>query len=300
MGYYLVDFPLINLPRLTHFGHATFTSSHNVDNHCHFGYELVYFYEGSTRLIVNKNGNPVFINKEDLLITAPFVEHKFSINPSNLLISWLGFQTGRQIAKASFSMFPRDLLFNKFQKNDVDLSYTEEKNEDILDNISNELHINDYVIIHKMPEAGEIFLKLKEEILNRREYVKDLIYIKVLELLTTVARKIFESNNNYKCEVIDYVDNYLKLNYKHQVTLENLSKVTGFNPTYLCRKYKAVKGITPLVFLNNFRILKAKEMLSSGNSISDTAYECGFSDVSYFSYFFRQKVGITPTQYLNK
>ena len=46
------------------------------------------------------------------------------------------------------------------------------------------------------------------------------------------------------------------------------------------------------------RISKAKKLISSsGLSITDVCYTCGFSDPNYFARIFKKKVGCSPSEY---
>jgi len=56
-------------------------------------------------------------------------------------------------------------------------------------------------------------------------------------------------------------------------------------------------GVTPFAYLAQFRVNRAQEMLAAGNSLSDVAYSCGFSDQSHMTRTFKQAVGVPPGQY---
>jgi AraC-like DNA-binding protein len=48
------------------------------------------------------------------------------------------------------------------------------------------------------------------------------------------------------------------------------------------------------------RINNAKQLLRSGYySVTDVALECGFENVGYFSYTFKQLTGVSPTAFMN-
>ena len=51
-------------------------------------------------------------------------------------------------------------------------------------------------------------------------------------------------------------------------------------------------------YINSLRIQKSMEMLSSSEkTITEICYENGFSDIRYFSYIFKEYVGLTPRDY---
>ena len=65
--------------------------------------------------------------------------------------------------------------------------------------------------------------------------------------------------------------------------------------------FKQHTVLTPIEYINNTRINRAKEMLSDTNlSISDIAERAGFSDQNYFCRIFKKKTGISPKQYSTK
>lgn len=66
----------------------------------------------------------------------------------------------------------------------------------------------------------------------------------------------------------------------------------------LTRKMKEVVGITPADFLREARIKRAAEMLkTTDKTVSEVAYECGFTDPKYFSRCFKNSMNCTPTTY---
>jgi len=60
----------------------------------------------------------------------------------------------------------------------------------------------------------------------------------------------------------------------------------------------AADGTTPMLWLRSRRLASARAMLGEGRvqSVTEAAFACGFSDVSYFGRCFRQEFGITPKQ----
>ena len=51
-------------------------------------------------------------------------------------------------------------------------------------------------------------------------------------------------------------------------------------------------------YINDLKLKRAKELLISGlYSVSEAAVQAGFSDLSYFSRFFKENVGVSPNEY---
>jgi len=78
-------------------------------------------------------------------------------------------------------------------------------------------------------------------------------------------------------------------------TLQNLSTEAGMSRTLFANKFKEVVGETPLQYITNWRILKAKQFLTeSSESISEIAEKVGYSSEAAFNRVFKKKVLETP------
>jgi len=94
------------------------------------------------------------------------------------------------------------------------------------------------------------------------------------------------------------VISYINMNYDRQITNEDIAAVFNFHSVYLGRMFKACTGESIHGFLINRRIAAAKEMLRSGDlPVGEVAKMCGFGSLFHFSKAFRQRVGITPSEY---
>ncbi|MBE9461414.1 AraC family transcriptional regulator [Dyadobacter subterraneus] len=79
-------------------------------------------------------------------------------------------------------------------------------------------------------------------------------------------------------------------------TIEQLSKHAGMSRSSFCIAFKKLVGETPLEYLTNWRIMKAKEILIQGNEkISEVALRVGYQSEAAFSRIFKAKVSQTPS-----
>lgn len=86
--------------------------------------------------------------------------------------------------------------------------------------------------------------------------------------------------------------------------LFNISKhfilLWEFLLNYLYTIFKNSLGISPKDFLTEFRISKGKEQLTLTDlSVEEIAVSCGYRNSLAFGKVFKQKMGMTPTQYRN-
>ena len=82
--------------------------------------------------------------------------------------------------------------------------------------------------------------------------------------------------------------------------LEVLSQRVGASTRTISRIFRRETGMSYQVWRQNWRLLRAVDLLASGLSISLVASELGFASDSAFIAFFRQMTGETPRRYILK
>ena len=89
------------------------------------------------------------------------------------------------------------------------------------------------------------------------------------------------------------------MDYANQdLSLQTLSGKMHVNAVYLGRIFKKETGSSFNDYLNNVRIEKAKELLTTTNYKGNELYEkVGFSNYNYFYIVFKKITGVKPTEY---
>ncbi|WP_291582633.1 two-component regulator propeller domain-containing protein [Bacteroides sp.] len=83
-----------------------------------------------------------------------------------------------------------------------------------------------------------------------------------------------------------------------ELQVSDLYEEMGYGRIQFFRKIKAVSGISPNKLIVNIRMKMAADMLRENKyTISEIAYQTGFSDPSYFSRVFKSVFQITPKEY---
>lgn len=82
------------------------------------------------------------------------------------------------------------------------------------------------------------------------------------------------------------------------VDLPRLAATLGVSPRRLAKETRLHSGLRPVELVRKIKIDKAKELLRSGLSATETADRTGFADLFYFSRVFRQVAGLSPTAYV--
>ncbi|MEL7424448.1 MAG: substrate-binding domain-containing protein [Bacteroidota bacterium] len=102
-----------------------------------------------------------------------------------------------------------------------------------------------------------------------------------------------------------FVDNFIRFiedNLNNaDMTIQDICQEMAMSRVQLYRKVKALLGYSVNDYIQNLRLKRSMKLLSNlEKSISDIAYEVGFSSPSYFSTVFKNKYQQTPRDYRNK
>ena len=80
------------------------------------------------------------------------------------------------------------------------------------------------------------------------------------------------------------------------MTVETIGAELGLSRVQLYRKVKALTGYSPVELLRKSRLQKGRKLLeTTGKTVSEVAYEVGFSAPSYFTKCFKDEFGISPS-----
>lgn len=134
----------------------------------------------------------------------------------------------------------------------------------------------------------------KEKALKKEELFLNLLE----ELIRTYSDVTFLENAPEPSDEVKAVCGYLEAHYTKNITLDDLSKLTGWSKYHLLRSFTKQKGLSPYSYLETVRINHAKKLLEQGVKPIETAFQTGFSDQSHLTKFFKRQVGLTPKQYM--
>jgi AraC-like DNA-binding protein len=90
---------------------------------------------------------------------------------------------------------------------------------------------------------------------------------------------------------------FIDENYACNVSLRELSHVSGIGRYWLIKAFKTAYGIPPYAYLTNVRVRHALRLLRDGMEIAEVALACGFADQSHLSRMFKRSTGLTPGRF---
>lgn len=150
---------------------------------------------------------------------------------------------------------------------------------------------NDYI---------EILKKIRDKLLDKEKnseflvdlYAKELVY----NLIQNDAIKQLLLDNS---SPVNRAIRYMNSNYMQQISIKEIAYNLNMSESSLCQYFKRVTGISPNQYYTKIKLEKAKEMLKS-ESVTETAFNLGYLNISYFIMIFKKVYGLTPKQYKMK
>lgn len=108
------------------------------------------------------------------------------------------------------------------------------------------------------------------------------------------APKNMERENDFPARLSKARD-YIHSHYDSRISLEKLASVACVSKGHFQRAFKEKYGVTPVTYMNQYRISAAKNLLcTTPLSCAEIAGEVGFEDIFYFSKVFKKITGCNP------
>jgi two-component system, response regulator YesN len=104
-----------------------------------------------------------------------------------------------------------------------------------------------------------------------------------------------KTKNDFDARLLAYLEeNY----YNADLQVQNICKAMLLSRTHLHRKTKEYFGKSIIDVVIEFRMDKAREILSTTTKLKDVAAQVGFKDAKYFVRVFKKKTGIHPKEFI--
>lgn len=92
-------------------------------------------------------------------------------------------------------------------------------------------------------------------------------------------------------------EEYIEAHWDQPITIEDLMEVTAASARSLFRQFKHSRGYSPMNFVREIRLRRAKEMLGAqfDRSVTETALACGFGNLGHFARSYLKRFGELPS-----
>ena len=103
------------------------------------------------------------------------------------------------------------------------------------------------------------------------------------------------ANDAYANKIAPIV-HYIERHYEQPLEIDTLAKVAGMSASSLHTKFKLATTMTPIQFIKNFRLHKARRLILSGTAAGDASFAVGYNSPSQFSREFKRLFKMSPKE----
>ena len=97
--------------------------------------------------------------------------------------------------------------------------------------------------------------------------------------------------------LVKTISSYLDAHLAESISLDELSKTVFLSKYYLERVFRRETGVSICQMLLQKRMIRARDLMREGHSLTLVAQQCGFSEYSGFYKAFKNEYGISPREY---
>lgn len=126
--------------------------------------------------------------------------------------------------------------------------------------------------------------------------VRLLMRLRVLDLLAAVVEAGTAKGNGGGTPGMNRVLQHIDSHMSESLSVPELARVAGLSAPWFQARFRREMGMPPADYVMRRKIAKAQELLKTGRSVTDVAFDLGFSSSQYFATAFRRYVGKAPRE----
>jgi transcriptional regulator GlxA family with amidase domain len=112
---------------------------------------------------------------------------------------------------------------------------------------------------------------------------------------------IFNAYKGHGDDKILKAQQWMEFHLTEYVNMENLAEHVGISPRHFIRRFKKATSESPLNYLQQMRIEKAKKILETRtDTVDEITQAIGYENSSTFRKLFKECTGLSPREYRNK
>lgn len=196
-------------------------------------------------------------------------------------------------------------MFDEIGKNG---NYREHEEKIFSDDMMSSLSYNQFKKFQEYLRFEFEFLKKKVDPSERTDYdkllaelVQPVNYRMLKNKVHRLAESVTGSNKNKYNYLITKCLQFIADNYMHNVGLYEAARQLNISTVYLSQLFKKEVGKNFNVYLNEYRMEKAKTLIIRGDyRLGEICEMVGFSNLQYFSKCFKKAYGMTPNEFRNR
>ncbi len=127
---------------------------------------------------------------------------------------------------------------------------------------------------------------------EREAYITATLQQILILISTAHNKRSVTHSDEFASQVADFISKSLENN--KFLTLDEIAKTFFVSKFYLCRVFKSYSGTSIHAYINQKRIMKAKQYIDSGMGAKEVSEAVGYQDYSAFYRAYVKVMGISP------
>ncbi len=156
------------------------------------------------------------------------------------------------------------------------------------------------VVIGNDIQVEEFYLEVLREAQFEKKGFQLLISSVVLHLLGTIVfrQNMTQYESTDIADKIEASKQFMRKHIEDEYPPERVARELGMGYSWFRRMFKEYVGVSPAQYQLQLRYLRARDLLKGSDmTITEIAYDLGFSSVNQFSTFFSKHSGMSPRQF---
>ena len=152
-------------------------------------------------------------------------------------------------------------------------------------------------------DAAETLARVLQELQNPDIYSDDMILSSLELVLVSLLRRhsaapLSAEEPSGENEIIRRAQQAVSTHVRDKLTVPLLARMADVSPSYLTALFQKHLGISPGEYIRRVKLQESKRLIREGHlNISEIAVALNYSTVYHFSRQFKEKFGISPTEY---
>ena len=112
---------------------------------------------------------------------------------------------------------------------------------------------------------------------------------------------MFRGQKEHKDEPVKKAQEFIEVNFKKKITVDQLSDIFGIGRRTFERRFKAATFNSIVEYMQRVKVEAAKKQLETGRkTVNEVMYDVGYTDNKAFRDVFKKIAGMSPVDYRNR
>lgn len=186
-----------------------------------------------------------------------------------------------------------------YEFGDLIIDYVSQKVSDNLEvNVENNINYSTFALDHFTNRVAVLHHRMQEILVEEDVNMRFLIDLTCQEIIYELmkVKGCHDIIHHHRNHPINKAIRIMNSSNGSHMTISEVAEEVDMSLSNFSQKFKLITNHSPKEYITRLRLQKSKQYLKS-LSVTDTAYEVGYDNISHYIRLFKKEYGITPKQY---